>query len=54
MMKADKFSVDMPLDRARSDDYDALLLPGRSEIRINLMMTRAIEFVTVSLQQENR
>src|SRR6185503_14541597 len=26
--KADSFSVDMPLLRARSDDYDALLLPG--------------------------
>jgi protease I len=26
--KADKFRVDMPLNLARSDDYDALLLPG--------------------------
>ncbi|HEX6732011.1 MAG TPA: type 1 glutamine amidotransferase domain-containing protein [Pyrinomonadaceae bacterium] len=44
--KADKFSVDMPLDRARSDDYDALLLPGgvRNPDQLR-MMTRAIEFV---------
>jgi protease I len=44
--KADKFAVDMPLDRARSDDYDALLLPGgvRNPDQLR-MMTRAIEFV---------
>lgn len=44
--KADKFPVDMPLSRARSDDYDALLLPGGvrnpDELRT---MTRAIEFI---------
>jgi protease I len=44
--KADKFQVDMPLDRARSDDYDALLLPGgvRNPDQLR-MMTRAIEFI---------
>jgi protease I len=26
--KADKFNVDVPLDQANPDDYDALLLPG--------------------------
>jgi protease I len=26
--KADRFHVDVPLDEARADDYDALLLPG--------------------------
>jgi protease I len=26
--KADKFKVDVPLDSARADDFDALLLPG--------------------------
>jgi protease I len=26
--KADTFKVDVPLDRARADDYDALVLPG--------------------------
>jgi protease I len=26
--KAEKFSVDVPLDAAKADDYDALLLPG--------------------------
>lgn len=44
--KADRFTVDMPLNRARSDDYDALLLPGGvrnpDELR---RLTRAIEFV---------
>ena len=44
--KADKFPVDMPLNRARSDDYDALLLPGgvRNPDQLR-MMTRAIEFI---------
>jgi protease I len=44
--KADKFTVDMPLDRARSDDYDALLLPGgvRNPDQLRTM-TRAIEFI---------
>ena len=44
--KADKFPVDMPLDRARSDDYDALLLPGgvRNPDQLRVI-TRAIEFV---------
>jgi protease I len=26
--KADRFQVDVPIDQARADDYDALLLPG--------------------------
>ncbi|HSE33310.1 MAG TPA: type 1 glutamine amidotransferase domain-containing protein [Pyrinomonadaceae bacterium] len=44
--KADKFTVDMPLFRARSDDYDALLLPGgvRNPDQLRTM-TRAIEFI---------
>jgi protease I len=44
--KADSFPVDMPLSRARSDDYDALLLPGgvRNPDQLR-MMTRAVEFV---------
>ena len=44
--KADLFSVDMPLKRARSDDYDALLLPGgvRNPDQLR-MLTRAVEFV---------
>lgn len=44
--KADKFPVDMPLNRARSDDYDALLLPGGVRNPDQLRMsTRAIEFI---------
>jgi len=44
--KADVFHVDMPLDRARSDDYDALLLPGgvRNPDQLR-QLTRALEFV---------
>ena len=44
--KADLFPVDMPLNLARSDDYDALLLPGgvRNPDQLR-MMTRAVEFV---------
>src|SRR5215207_2924168 len=44
--KADSFKVDMPLSRARSDDYDALLLPGgvRNPDQLR-MMVRAVEFV---------
>jgi len=44
--KADTFKVDMPLTRARSDDYDALLLPGgvRSPDQLRTMM-RAVEFI---------
>ncbi|HEY3580117.1 MAG TPA: type 1 glutamine amidotransferase domain-containing protein [Pyrinomonadaceae bacterium] len=44
--KADSFPVDMPLNLARSDDYDALLLPGgvRNPDQLR-MMTRAVEFV---------
>jgi deglycase len=44
--KADRFPVDMPLNRARSDDYDALLLPGGVRNPDQLRMsTRAVEFV---------
>jgi protease I len=44
--KADKFHVDMPLSRARSDDYDALVLPGGVRNPDQLRgMTRAIEFI---------
>ena len=44
--KADRFPVDMPLNLARSDDYDALLLPGgvRNPDQLRTMM-RAVEFV---------
>lgn len=44
--KADKFAVDEPLAHARSDDYDALLLPGgvRNPDQLRTM-TRALEFV---------
>ena len=44
--KADLFHVDMPLKRARSDDYDALLLPGgvRNPDQLRMMM-RAVEFI---------
>ena len=44
--KADAFPVDMPLNRARSDDYDALLLPGgvRNPDQLR-QLTRALEFV---------
>jgi protease I len=44
--KADTFFVDMPLDRARSDDYDALLLPGgvRNPDQLRRLM-RAVEFI---------
>lgn len=44
--KADMFPVDMPLSRARSDDYDALLLPGgvRNPDQLR-QLTRALEFV---------
>jgi protease I len=44
--KADLFTVDMPLSRARSDDYDALLLPGgvRNPDQLRMMM-RAVEFI---------
>jgi protease I len=44
--KADLFPVDMPLTRARSDDYDALLLPGgvRNPDQLRMLM-RAVEFI---------
>jgi protease I len=44
--KGKRFPVDMPLTRARSDDYDALLLPGgvRNPDQLR-MLVRAVEFV---------
>jgi len=44
--KADKFDVDEPLAHARSDDFDALLLPGgvRNPDQLRVI-TRALEFV---------
>ena len=44
--KADRFPVDMPLNLARSDDYDALMLPGgvRNPDQLRTLM-RAVEFV---------
>ncbi|HEU4766014.1 MAG TPA: type 1 glutamine amidotransferase domain-containing protein [Pyrinomonadaceae bacterium] len=44
--KADLFKVDMPLKLARSDDYDALLLPGgvRNPDQLRTL-TRAVEFL---------
>ena len=44
--KADRFIVDESLQHARSDDYDALLLPGgvRNPDQLRTMV-RAIEFV---------
>ena len=45
--KADKFPVDVPLDGADADDFDALLLPGGvanpDQLRMN---PRAVEFVS--------
>jgi protease I len=44
--KADTFDVDIPLDRARAEDFDALLLPGGvanpDQLRIN---PKAVSFV---------
>jgi protease I len=44
--KADQFPVDVPLDDARADDYDALLLPGGvanpDQLRI---MPKAVSFI---------
>jgi len=44
--KANRFPVDMPLNLARSDDYDALMLPGgvRNPDQLRTLM-RAVEFV---------
>ena len=44
--KADRFHVDVPLDQARPDDYDALLLPGGVANPDQLrMQPRAVAFV---------
>jgi protease I len=44
--KADKFKVDVPLDQARAEDFDALLLPGGVANPDQLRMKpKAVEFV---------
>jgi protease I len=44
--KADKFPVDVPLANARSDDYDALLLPGGvRNPDVLRMLPEAVNFV---------
>ncbi|MFN2530052.1 MAG: type 1 glutamine amidotransferase domain-containing protein [Pyrinomonadaceae bacterium] len=44
--KADSFPVDVSLNRARSDDFDALMLPGGVRNPDQLRMSpRAVEFV---------
>lgn len=52
--KADKFPVDVELDAAHPENYDALLLPGgvinRDQLRVN---PKAVEFVK-SFFQEGR
>lgn len=44
--KADRFPVDMPLERANAEDFDALMLPGGvanpDQLRMN---KKAVEFV---------
>lgn len=44
--KADRFPVDMPLERANADDFDALMLPGGvanpDQLRMN---KKAVQFV---------
>jgi protease I len=44
--KADQFTVDVPLDDARADDYDALVLPGGvanpDQLRV---MPKAVSFI---------
>lgn len=44
--KADAFPVDVPLDKARADDFDALLLPGGVANPDRLRaLPKAVEFV---------
>lgn len=44
--KADKFKVDVPLDSAKAEDFDALLLPGGVANPDQLRMKpKAVEFV---------
>jgi protease I len=44
--KADKFKVDVPLEQANAQDFDALLLPGGVANPDQLrMMPRAVQFV---------
>lgn len=46
----DAFSVDVPLDQARPDDFDALLLPGGVMNPVKLrMQPRAVQFVKAFL-----
>ena len=48
----DEFNVDVPLDKASPDDYDALLLPGGvmspDKLRMN---SKAVEFVKAFFEQ---
>lgn len=50
--KGDKFPVDVPLDQARAEDYDALLLPGGvanpDQLRVE---PKALEFVRAFFEQ---
>jgi protease I len=49
--KADRFPVDVPLDEARSEDFDALLLPGGVANPDQLrMQPRAVSFVREFVQ----
>jgi protease I len=44
--KADKFPVDVPLDNAKADEYDALLLPGGVANPDQLRaMPKAVQFI---------
>ena len=44
--KGDKFKVDVPLEQARADEYDALLLPGGVANPDQLrMIPKAVQFV---------
>ena len=46
--KADRFHVDVPLEQARANDYDALLLPGGA---LNADALRAVELAQDFVQQ---
>src|SRR4051812_35704976 len=49
--KADKFRVDVPLDSARPEDFDALMLPGGVANPDQLrMQPKAVEFVKAFVQ----
>lgn len=50
-VKADRFDVDVPLDQANADDYDALLLPGGA---LNPDQLRAIDMAKQFVRQFDR